>query len=185
MEFKRCPIPQRVDHGVQVNSRRIKTGQGCRHLDDDGSAGIHRGGDIIFGGQRLDRIDAVIRFLLLLFLLLLLLPVLKLLLPVLQTLGVRSLGQGFYGVRLADQLSQRVCRQILHGESQRVPVDQHRVSQPVGQRVFLLTGLHDKCRIGIEVQSLDDGQLRIAITEKDLDTLCVLTLRLQQIAVSL
>ena len=63
-------------------------------------------------------------------------------------------------------------------------VDQQRIAQPIGDRVFLGIAFNDESVITVEVESMDDGQLLIAIAEEHLYAVGILALRLQQVAVS-
>ena len=127
-----------------MNGRCVQTFQRYRHLNVYHTVGSHRLRHRISWLQVLRRIDAVVRLFALLFLLLFLQPLLIFLLPLLQALLIGGLGHKVQRIRLTDQLTKGIRRQIFHSERQRVLVDQRRVAKPVDERILLLGGLQHK-----------------------------------------
>ena len=135
--------------------------------------------------QRFLLVDRVVLLATFLLLFLLLLPFLQFLGFLLHTFLVWGLCQHIDGICLIHEHAQCVSHHIADLHAECVLIHEGCVAQPVVDGVLLLARLDDKGTVGIEVQTFDDGQFRMAIAEVHTELIGVLTLRLQQETVCL
>ena len=178
-------IPQGVDLQIEVYCRRIARCQWRGHFYGYLLVGRHSLGYHNVGLQGLSGIDRVIGLFTVFLLFLFLLPFLYLLGELFLAFLVGRLCQHVEGVCLTDQIAQGVGHHIADLHTEGVLVDEHRVTQPVVYGVLFLVRLNDEGRVGLKVHTLDDGQLRIAVTEVHRELLGILSFRLEQITVCL
>ena len=168
-----------------MNLRRINNGQRIGRTDVEVLVGIEfaRCGNSEF--ERLHRHDGIIGLTFLFQLLLFLHPLLHLLVLLFHSFGVRHLRHDLHRVSLHEEHSRRVGLQVAHLHMQGVLINQRRIAQPVGDGVAFRGSIDKERILLIEVQSANDRQLIVAITEVECEAVGLFSLRLDEETVGL
>ena len=178
-------LPKRINLHRKADLRRIDLCKRCRRIDENMMVGVELSCRFQLDFQELRRHRAVVGLPAPFFLVLLFFPIFKRLLLLLQTLLIRRFRNHFERVGLRDELAERVGFVVCHHHLQRVAIDEHRIAQPVSNRVEFFVGFHDESVLLIEVKSFDFRQLRVAVGKEKVDSVGIFSLGFQQMTLGL
>ena len=184
-QFITRPIPQRVDFGIEVHLARVDGGQRRVEMQQHVFIGGEIARDVGLHRHHFGRIGRLIGFVALFLFLLLFLPLLKSLLLLLHPLRIGHFRQHLQCVSMCHELAERVGAHVGQFHAQRVLIHQGRVAQPIVDGVVFGVGNGDEGVVSVKIQSLDGGQMLVAIAEIHREMVGLFAVDAEQIAIGL